>query len=260
MFDMDRPRVNYNELAPTYHSRYDGPNKLDGIASALRAFKACTILEVGCGTGRFVESLRETGAAVFGVDASTGMLSHGASRLGPERLAAARANQLPFGPGSFDLICCVNAIHHFDDPRAFILDAAHLLQPGGAIAIIGMDPRTISQRYYYEYFEGTLQLDMRRYPSFGQLVDWVAESRLERVELSIVEVASARFVGRDILSDPFLVKESNSLLALLSDEVYAEGLRRIEAAADTGAEFYSELQFGMVTGRRPSSASARGTT
>lgn len=127
------------------------------------------------------------------------------------------------------------------------------------MGIIGMDPRTIRNRYYYEYFEGARNLDLRRYPSFGQLVDWAAEAQLERVELSIVEVASARFIGRDILDDPFLVKESNSLLALLSNDVYTEGVRRIEAAADRGAEFYTELHFGMVTGRRSSNASATGT-
>src|SRR5215207_8022524 len=103
MFSMDRPRVNYNELAPTYHSRYDGPNKLDGIAQALRSFNGDTCLEVGCGTGRFIEVLRETRARVFGLDASTGMLSQAAARLGSSNLVAARANQLPFGAESFNL-------------------------------------------------------------------------------------------------------------------------------------------------------------
>ena len=98
MFHMDRPRVDYNQLAPTYHSRYDGPNKLDGIAQALRSFDARCALEVGCGTGRFLVPLRETGEQVFGVDASTGMLSQAAARLGPSNLVAARANQLPFAP------------------------------------------------------------------------------------------------------------------------------------------------------------------
>jgi SAM-dependent methyltransferase len=260
MFRMDRPRVNYNQLAATYHSRYAGPTRLDGIAEALRNFNAQRVLEVGCGTGRFVESLRVGGATVFGVDASTGMLAQAASRLGPENLAAARANQLPFAAGLFDLICCVNAIHHFDDPRAFIRDAAPLLSPGGVMSIIGMDPRSIHSRYFYDYFEGAYELDVRRYPSFGQLVDWAAEARLDEVELKIVETSEARFVGKAVFDDPFLQKESNSLLALLSDDVYAAGLRRIETAAAAGAEFRYKLNFGMVTGRRSPTASSTGTT
>ena len=260
MLSMSRQRVDYNQLAPTYHIRYDGPNKLDGIAQALRTFQARTILEVGCGTGRFVESLRETGATVLAVDSSTGMLSQAASRLGSAGLAAALANQMPFGPQTFDLVYCVNAIHHFDDPRRFIVDGARLLKPGGTMAIIGIDPRTVRTRYYYEYFEGARKLDLERYPSFGELVDWAAEAQLNRVELRIVEEASARFAGLAILEDPFLKKESNSLLALLAGDVYAEGLRRIEAAARAGAEFYSELTFAMITGSRSPSASSIETT
>ena len=256
---MDRPRVNYNQIAPTYHSRYDGPNKLDGIAQALRTFHATRVLEVGCGTGRFVESLRGSGAVVFGVDASTGMLSHAAGRIGPSNLAAARANHLPFQFESFDLICCVNAIHHFDDPRQFILDASPLLRPRGSMAIIGMDPRTIRRRYFYDYFEGARELDMRRYPSFGQLVDWAAEAQLDQVELTIVEKPFVSFKGAAVFDDPFLKKESNSLLTLLSEDAYREGLRRIEAAASQGAEFHYEIAFGMITGRRSPIASSTGT-
>lgn len=259
MFVMDRPKVNYDDLSPTYHARYAGESRLNGIARALESFQACTILEVGCGTGRFVESLRETGATVFGADASVGMLSQGAARLGSGRLVAATANQLPFAEGSFDLVCCVNAIHHFEDPRSFIRDAAQLLLPGGFLAIVGIDPRAIRHRYYYEYFEGARDLDLRRYPSFGQLVDWSIEAQLDRVELTIVERPFMRFTGTAILDDPFLAKESNSLLALLPDDVYAEGLQRIEAAANLGAEFYSELSFGMIKGSRSPSASAKGT-
>lgn len=256
---MDRPRVNYNELAPTYHSRYDGPTKLEGIADALLNFHARTVLEVGCGTGRFVKSLRESGATVIGADASTGMLSQAADRMGSYDLVAARANQLPFAPASFDLVCCVNAIHHFDDPRHFVREASSLLEPGGTLAIIGFDPRTVRRRYYYDYFSGTLELDLRRYPSFGELVDWATEAQLDDVELTIVERSSAHFHGAAVLQDPFLKKESNSLLALLSPEVYAEGVDRIEAAASEGAEFYAELAFGMVKGRRSPIASSRGT-
>lgn len=256
MFLMKTPRVDYNQLAPTYHSRYDGPEKLGGIARALKAFPAEKILEVGCGTGRFVEELRQSGATVFGVDASTGMLGQAAARLGSSGLVAARANALPFASDGFDLIYVVNAIHHFDDARSFIVDAARLLRPGGALAIIGMDPRTIRRRYYYQYFDGSLELDMVRYASFGQLVDWAWEARLERVELAIVEQPSATFNGLDIFKDPFLEKASNSLLALLSEDVYAEGLRRIRTAAEQGAEFCSEIPFGMVKGYRSPNASA----
>jgi SAM-dependent methyltransferase len=257
-------RVDYDQLAPTYHSRYAGPTKLEGIAKALvdlaSSIQAEVALEVGCGTGRFVEDLRKVVNQVYGCDRSTGMLGQAAGRLGPERLIAARANNLPLPPESFDLIACINAIHHFDDADAFVRDAFGLLRPGGVLALVGMDPRVVRHRYYYEFFEGSLELDMRRYSSFGHWVDTFAQVGLDRVELRIVETPSVTFVGPEILHDPFLIKSSNSLLTLLSDDVYQAGLRRIEEAAASGKTFHAELPFGMITGFRSPIDSAKGIT
>ncbi|MGH9629443.1 MAG: hypothetical protein ACRD7E_14070 [Bryobacteraceae bacterium] len=81
---------------------------------------------------------------------------------------------------------------------------------------------------------------------------------LDDIELRIVETSSSRFEGRTILEDPFLKKESNSTLALLTDDAYAAGLKRIEAAVSASeassepVEFRSELPFAMITGRAPS--------
>jgi ubiquinone/menaquinone biosynthesis C-methylase UbiE len=251
---MDRPHVDYDSLAGTYNARYN-EYRLDGIERALvelvRRFRSAKVLEVGCGTGRWIEPLRQIGASVVGADASMGMLSQ--ARV-PADLVQARGNALPFRAGSFDVIYTVNAIHHFDDARAFIKDAALLLKPGGMLATIGIDPRAVRRRYPYDYFEGAFELDMRRYPSFGQLVDWSSKAGLDDVELRIVDNSGLRYTGRAVLGDPFLKKDSNSLLALLSDAVYAAGLRNIEAAVARAEqrgetlEFRSDLAFGMVSG------------
>jgi hypothetical protein len=122
-----------------------------------------------------------------------------------------------------------------------------------------MDPRVVRHRYYYDYFEGAYDLDMRRYASFGHWVDTFSEAGLDRVELRIVETPSVTFVGPEILKDPFLAKESNSLLTLLPDEVYRAGLNRIEQAAVEGKTFRAELPFGMITGFRSPTVFATGT-
>ena len=256
---MNRPHVDYDQLAPTYHSRYDS-GSLPGIRVALLALHASAkprrVLEVGCGTGHWIGSLRSEGIQVFGADASKGMLRHAAERLGSEGLLVARANHLPFRAGSLDLIFCVNALHHFDDPRAFVRDAFAILAPGGMLAVIGIDPRAIRHRYYYEYFDGTREIDMLRYPSFGEQVDTMTGAGFNDVELRIIDTPEMVFEGRTILSDPFLAKESNSLLALLTADQYARGVQRIEAAVAQAERegnpivFRSKLPFGMVTGRR----------
>jgi ubiquinone/menaquinone biosynthesis C-methylase UbiE len=245
---MSAHRVDYDRLAANYSSRYDF-NSLQEIGKKLeRLAEGCgTALEVGCGTGRWLPEVARTARFIVGIDASLGMLRQNHSGA---PLVNAPANRLPFREGTFDLIFCVNALHHFDDKPSFIADAAKVLNPGGTLAIVGIDPRTIRQRYLYEYFESTLETDLARYPSFGELIDWMAAAGLDDVEHTIVHTWRSRFEGSEILNDPFLKQESNSSLALLNERQYEAGLRRIEAAAQSGAVFDTVLPFGMTTGKR----------
>ncbi|HYI95538.1 MAG TPA: class I SAM-dependent methyltransferase [Bryobacteraceae bacterium] len=252
---MDRSKVDYNQIARTFHARYDSGG-LEGIGAALeqliRKASAKKILEAGCGTGHWIEWVRnKTVAKVFGLDASTGMLGQAAQRIGPAELIAATANRLPLREDVFDVVFCVNAFHHFDDPSDFLAQAARLLVPGGTLAIIGIDPRT-SRRYQYEYFEGALELDLNRYPSFGQIVDGMGKVGLSNVEMRVVDAYDVSFIGEEIYRDPFLEKPSNSLMALLTDEVYAGGLRNIAEAiaVDPLVRFRSKVDFTMITGVR----------
>jgi ubiquinone/menaquinone biosynthesis C-methylase UbiE len=241
--------IDYNKLAETYNARYVD-NPLQEIADVLVAlaarFQNPTVLEVGCGTGRW---LQEFASFTVGVDYSIEMLRRAGTVA---HLVNASANSLPFRIGVFNLIYCVNALHHFPNPQQFICDSAPLLKPGGVLAIIGIDPRTIRMRYFYDYFDRALTIDLQRYPSFGRQLDWMSEAGFDQVEHRIVHTWTSHFRGSEIFSDPFLRQESNSLLALLSTSEYHAGLQRIEAAVAKGSNvtFDTEIPFGMVTGRR----------
>lgn len=256
---MERPRVDYDQLADVYDARYK-TERLAGISTALieliRRSCARRILEAGCGTGHWLDALRSHSGFICGADSSTGMLDQARRKIATAPLVAARANALPFTAGSFDLIFCVNAVHHFDDPAAFIGDASRLLADGGVLAVIGMDPRLSRRRYLYEYFRGTYDRDLRRYPAVGDIVNWMAAAGFARIEYSIPERYQRVFRGREVLSDPFLSKKSNSLLALLGHAEYEQGVRSIRAAIDRGeshgaeAEFLSDVALPMIAAWR----------
>jgi SAM-dependent methyltransferase len=242
----ERVRVDYDALAPTYDKRYEvGP--LTGISAAVRELAAGRdrILEAGCGTGRW---LREASGSI-GLDASFGMIRQAA---GAPRVVAL-ANALPFTGRQFDLIFCVNAIHHFDDPRRFVHDAAALLRRGGKTAVIGIDPRLLrGRRYYYEFFEGSYERDLARYPAFGDIVQWMIEAGYDPIEYRVIERADVSVAGEAIWSDPFLANNSNSLLELLTNEEYNAGLERIrDALKENGPEFRfrAEVDFALIAGQ-----------
>jgi SAM-dependent methyltransferase len=252
--------VDYDRVAATYDERYVVyPNRgvgraLRGLARRLRPERA---LEVGCGTGRWLAELEGEIPQLVGLDPSTGMLGR-AARRAHVPLIAGRANGLPFARPVFDLILCVNALHHFEDPRAFVSEAAGLLRPGGALALVGLDAHVVRKRWWvYQYFEGAHEADQRRFPRWPEVLDWMSASGLTGHRCRAVEHFSDAQKGRAFLEDPFLKRESTSQLLLLSDLAYAAGLERVRAAItnaeDQGREmaFAVDIDLVMAVGRRP---------
>lgn len=251
----------YSSLAPTYDDRY-AVNPLAGVGRALtslvRSHASRRVLEVGCGTGHWLAHLRSESDTTIGIDLSTDMLrqaqAKGASRL----LVRARGENPPFARETFDLVFCVNALCHFENQWEFVAAAYRLLVPGGMVAVIGSDPRRrVSAHWVYQYFEGTYETDLARFPSWETIAEWMKADGFTDVTCQPVERICDPKVGREMLRDPFLQKHSCSQLALLSDEAYAAGVRRIEAAIaeaearGEAAVFPFDVTLGMVSGRKP---------
>ena len=77
------------------------------------------------------------------------------------------------------------------------------------------------------------------------------------VASSIAEQIRHSLSGQALLESPFLQKEGTSQLALLTDEAYAAGLRRIETAigkaeaAGKTLTFPVDISLSMTVGRAP---------
>ena len=85
-----------------------------------------TVLELGCGAGRFTEVLLDAGAEVWAVDASSAVDAALANLGDHERLHLAQADlfDLPFEQGAFDRVLCLGVLQHTPDPRRAFLTAS----------------------------------------------------------------------------------------------------------------------------------------
>jgi SAM-dependent methyltransferase len=249
-------RVNYDEVSATYDRRYKNAYRPEGIAAALlelaKKTKAECILEVGCGTGHWLNVLQSAAPVVCGMDRSPGMLQKARERGGNFHLIRGDAGWLTFHNATFDLIFCVNTLHHFDNPPEFISEARRLLKQGGALSIIGMNPHSGDDRWFvYDYFPGTRESDLRRYPSPETLADWMIAAGLENVSSRVGERIILKLKGREILP---LDKNFTSQLTLLTPQAFADGIARIEAAISEAEalgrtlEFNTDISLAMVTG------------
>ncbi len=253
------PRVDYDRIAPTYDRRYDDPEGegaagIVGLLSAVMAERRpSSLLEVGCGSGYWLSEMCRTVPGVHGLDFSRGMLGKARERRQAFTLTRGTASCLPFRPGAFGVIFCVNALHHFDDPRRFVGEAARCLDREGTLVAIGMSPGTRRDRWYlYDYFPGTYETDVGRYPSPGSVTDWVLSAGFEVVESREAHRIRHDWVGRAVLGDPTLQKNGTSQLVLLSDEAYAAGRRRIDRAleSDEATVFPVDISLVAVLGKK----------
>ena len=95
-----------------------------------------TILEAGCGMGRFTEVLLSTGATVVSFDYSTAAaVAHRHFGHRGARIAQASIYELPYRPQSFDRVFCYGVLQHCPDVEAAFHSLVGALKPGGSLAV-----------------------------------------------------------------------------------------------------------------------------
>jgi SAM-dependent methyltransferase len=96
-----------------------------------------TVLDAGCGMGRYLRVVGESGAIAVGMDLSRAVeAARDLTREFPQvSVVQGDLLRLPFAAGSFDQIYSLGVLDHTPDPRRAFLGLAKLLKPGGRIAI-----------------------------------------------------------------------------------------------------------------------------
>lgn len=253
-------RIDYNLLAPTYDDRY-AVYGLDGIGRTLidlvERDQPENVLETGCGSGYWLYILLGRVAHLFGLDYSISMLQIAGQRALTARLARGDAQNVPLAANLFDLVFCVNAIHHFGDPAAYVAEVKRLLRSGGTIAIFGPDPHHDGAGWYvYRYFPEAYDFDLRRFPCWETLNDLLVESGFTDVQFAQVDGSQQFFTQDTVFDDPFLKKSTTSQLASLTEKAYQEGLARIRNAVTIARinnlplGFRTDIPFYCLRGRR----------
>lgn len=238
--------VDYNRLADRFDERYQHRDYA-GVWALLKQLSeppVKDVLEVGCGTGHWLSMLGAFPLRLFGTDPSFGMLARARSKLDRVPLVCAPAERLPFHPKSFNLVFCVNAFHHFRDPKKFLGHCAQQLRVGGRLAIIGLDPHLPQTKWYlYDFFRGTREIDRKRFLPHAEIHRLMAEAGFQKITTVTAEHLKTTLVGRQVLGDPFLERTSTSQLQLISEEDYAAGRSSIASALERAEESNQILNF-----------------
>jgi len=97
------------------------------------------VLDVGCGDGDLALALWERRARVAGIDASPAMIDAARRRAQAQSadivFELARAEQLPFPNGRFDIVTAVTILCFVEDASGVFGEMARVLRPGGRLVI-----------------------------------------------------------------------------------------------------------------------------
>jgi SAM-dependent methyltransferase len=225
--------INYQALADDYACyRRVHPGVLRHLLDAARREQATDLLEVGCGTGNYLEALTLAGGLrVSGIDPSSAMLAQLHERLpsATGTATAGRAEQLPFPPAAFDLIYSVDVIHHVGDRDAYFAEAARVLRSGGWICTVTDSAEDIAARVpLSSHFPETVAHELRRYPAVPTL-----RGELERAGFTTLREDQVDL--RYPLTDSTAYRNrAYSSLHLITDAEHARGVERMERELENG--------------------------
>jgi ubiquinone/menaquinone biosynthesis C-methylase UbiE len=114
MRDVWSQRADAFRESPTHR---EGPD-LDLLVEWCEPGPDVKVLDVATGGGHVARRLREEGCTVITVDPAPGMKAD----------VVASAEELPFADGSFDVVTCRIAAHHFQDIGAAVAEMARIAQ------------------------------------------------------------------------------------------------------------------------------------
>jgi len=250
-------RVDYDRVADLYESRYLR-NDYSGVEKALAAFverariERQRVLEVGCGGGHWLRWLDEANVNVAGLDPSAGMLNVARSAGGARHLIRGQAEALPCLSGSVSRVFCVNALHHFEDPAAFFREARRVLNAGGGLMTVGLDPHTGHDEWWiYEYFPETLIADRQRYLPALRIRELMTSSGFDACETRVIQHIPRELTVSEAMTGGFMDRAATSQFMVISESEYEAGVKRIhnaDAAASGRTTLRSNLRLYGTTG------------
>ena len=99
------------------------------LVKEISGLKEGTLLDIGSGTGHFLNEMKNAGWETRGIEISEKAREYSISKFGLEVLDPENINSLE--TGSYDCVTLWHVLEHFQDPFTYVREVHRLLKPGG---------------------------------------------------------------------------------------------------------------------------------
>ncbi len=227
------PRIDYDRIAHLYDERARDHTVDEHLLRFLgrdAELQASTrrILDVGCGTGKQLAANRHQlpGLTMVGVDRFRNMLRAARRRCPEVAWVQGDGASLPLLAQTCDYATSQFSYQHVRNSQQLLKELFRVLRPGGRFVMTNIDPWSMTGWALYRYFPEAWTLDQQDYLPVDQFVELMRDTGFRNVSASRARPPSwpdlRAFLG--FASE----RHRASQLIAISDEAYANGLRRLE--------------------------------
>lgn len=120
--------------------------RLDFNAMYLSVRPGAKLLEIGCGSGRQLELLRQLGWQAEGLDLDPAAVKAASAR--GLTIHAGGLKEQRFPDGSFDAVVSSHVIEHVHDPVGLLRECGRILRPGGRLVVVTPNTASWGHRWF----------------------------------------------------------------------------------------------------------------
>jgi ubiquinone/menaquinone biosynthesis C-methylase UbiE len=145
----EKIQQHYDEIAEVYDLHYDHPRGRTYHTRISRHVmealpRGGALLDIGCGTGLFVEKYLHHGGSAVGIDLSRNMIERARRRCSCCGFTLGTGESLPFRDNSFDAVASLLVFSYVRDPESMLNEAYRVMRPGGAISICTLGKKLLT--------------------------------------------------------------------------------------------------------------------
>lgn len=134
------------------------------LLSLLGDAEAREILDVGCGTGRYVKQLEDFGARIVGIDISLKMIRLAKAKTKVASYLVADASRLPFKDNVFDIVLSALVLNHVKDLGLFLTEMLRTCRTGGELIMSSVWREGFHEvKEFPEYFGKNFEFTVQEY-------------------------------------------------------------------------------------------------
>jgi len=111
------------------------------------------LLDLGCSSGAFLESLKGQSWRLYGIEMSAETAKTAEAKSGAQ-VFVGDIVKAPFSPESFDVITCFDVLEHVYEPRRLMAKVEEWLKPGGIFYVLVPNIDSAEARVFGSYWHG----------------------------------------------------------------------------------------------------------